>query len=216
MRLITALVLAGVFVLAACSAAATVTPSVGLTMAPTVAPTAAPTVVAPTPAPTDVPASPTANELLSGVRSDLQAACAPLQTGLPPPAIAGVTCKPRSDVVDRVTLYLFGTQQDQLDAYATWLTAHKIPPRTNGGRCLVGRASEGGYVPGDDQGIVVVERGGCYLDASGKAHYLATLTPNVLAAVDGKVGDIAAVEGWAWRGNQDAPGAPTVWRSNDE
>ena len=32
--------------------------------------------------------------------------------------------------------------------------------------------------------------------------------------VDGKVADAAAVERWAWLGNQDQPGAPTVWREN--
>jgi hypothetical protein len=35
-----------------------------------------------------------------------------------------------------------------------------------------------------------------------------------LVEVEGKVGDIAAVEHWAWLGNQDQPGAPTVWRDN--
>jgi len=26
--------------------------------------------------------------------------------------------------------------------------------------------------------------------------------------------DLAALHKWAWRGNQDVPGSPTVWRSN--
>jgi hypothetical protein len=154
--------------------------------------------------------------LLSGVRQDLQETCAPIGTDMPASAMAGIRCRPTSKVADRVTLYLFRSQQDLLDAYTTLLDTHNIPPRTNGGRCLVDRASEGGYVPGDDHGIVVAERGGCYLDASGTAHYIATVPPFVLAEVDGEVGDIAAVEGWAWRGNHDQPGRPTVWKDNDE
>ena len=96
---------------------------------------------------------------------------------------------------------------DLLDAYETWLAAHDLPPQTNGGRCLVDRPSEGGYVPGDDHGIVVAERGGCYLDGSGKAQYAVTLPPFVLAEVDGKVKDIAAVEGWAGAGTRTSRAA---------
>ena len=59
-----------------------------------------------------------------------------------------------------------------------------------------------------------MERGGCYLDAGGNAHYTATVPPFALFEVEGKVGDVEAVERWAWLGNQDQPGGPTVWRDN--
>jgi len=35
-----------------------------------------------------------------------------------------------------------------------------------------------------------------------------------LIEVDGKVRNIAAMERWAWLGNLDEPGNPTIWRSN--
>lgn len=211
MRTITALVLAGVLALAACSTAATPPASVASTPAPSVALTPAPTVT-PIPPPTVAPPSPTAGELLSGVRSDLRAICEPLKTTLPLSAIAGVECKPKSDVVDNVTLYLFGSQQDLLTTYSALLAAQKVPSRTHEGRCISGRASEGAYVPEDTQ--PAPERSGCYVDATGMAHYVATLPPSVLVVLDGKVKDIAAVQRWAWLGNQDQPGNPTVWRSN--
>jgi len=226
MRTLTAFVLLGVLALAACSTAATPAPTVAPTAAPTIGPTEAPTVaptpaptVAPTPVPTVAPteastvapASPTADVLLSGVRSDLKSVCAPLGTDLPTSAIAGVKCTPKSGVVGYMTLYLFGTQQDLLDAYMAQLADHKVQLRS-GDECLVGKTLEGAYVPGD--GLMLPNRNGCYLDESGKAHYVATLPPFVLAEVDGKVGDSAAVWSWAWAGNQDTPGSPTVWRSN--
>ncbi len=117
-------------------------------------------------------------------------------------------------MVDRVTVYMFETQDALLAAYEARLAAHDVPMHTNGGRCKPNKPSEGGYVPGDDHdGIVVVERGGCYRDADGMAHYVATQPPFALIEVDGAVGDIAAVERWAWLGNEDQPGSPTVWRA---
>jgi hypothetical protein len=121
--------------------------------------------------------------LLSGVRSDLQTLCAPRGNDLPEAAIAVVDCAPKSDVVDNVTLYLFGTEQDLLDTYTTRLAAHKLPARTHEGRCLIGKASEGAYVP--EGPSLAPDRSGCYLDAFGNAHYVATLPPFVLAEVDG-------------------------------
>jgi hypothetical protein len=41
-----------------------------------------------------------------------------------------------------------------------------------------------------------------------------TLPPYVLVEVGGSVGDGSAVERFAWLGNQDVPGAPTIWRSS--
>lgn len=93
------------------------------------------------------------------------------------------------------------------------MTAHDVPARTKKGRCLTDRASEGAYVP-EGPGFAP-ERSGCYLDAHGRVRYVATAPPFVLIEVDGTVGDIAAVEGWTWLGNQDQPGGPTIWRGTD-
>jgi hypothetical protein len=99
-----------------------------------------------------------------------------------------------------------------MDAYRDRLDVEGIPPVTNGGRCEPGRPSEGGYVPGDGHGIVVDERGGCWFDTDGVAHYVATAPPFTLLLVDGRPGiDAPAVELFAWLGNQDQPGAPTLW-----
>ena len=233
MRTITSLGLVAVVGLAACSASTAPSPSTSQGPSPAIAATPSPSIepapsqtVAATPSPSEEPAPTPAvltvdraageRMLLSGLRPSLSDACAPIGTKLPRAAVSGVVCNPSSKVVDRVRLYLFSSQQDLLDAYATWLATHKIKARTNGGRCLTDRASEGGYLPGDDHGIVVPERGGCYLDVNGMAHYGVTMPPFVFAEVDGKVRDIAAVEAWAWRGNQDVPGGPTIWRGNDE
>ena len=195
---------------------ATPSPAVEPTPSQTVAPTPSPS-EEPTPSPAVLTLDRVEGErmLLSGVRQGFSDTCVPIDTKLPRAAVSGIVCRPSSKIVDRVTLYLFPSQKDLLDAYATWLAAHKITARTNGGRCLTDRASEGGYLPGDDHGIVVPERGGCYLDVNGMAHYGVTMPPFVFAEVDGKVRDIAAVEAWAWRGNQDVPGGPTIWRSTD-
>ena len=217
MRTTPALFLAAVMVVSACSAGATQAPTTAPTSTPTATPTATPTstpTAEPTEEATPAPAPPTADELVSGIRSDLKGLCAPVKTALPASAIAGIECKPKSSVVSRVTLYLFGTQQDLLDTYTSRLGAHNVPMRTAEGRCLTGKASEGAYVP--EGPSYVPERNGCYIDASGKAHYVATRPPFVLMEVDGKVRDIAAVERWAWLGNLDQPGGPTVWRSLDD
>jgi hypothetical protein len=222
MRTLTVLPVVAMLALAACSAAATPSP----TAAPSVGPTAAPPVattatlatppVLPTPVESGIPvvASDAERQLLAGARLDVQGLCTPLATGLLDAAVAAVECRPTGDVVDRAVLSLFDTQQALLAAYSGLLTAHEIRSFTNQGRCVPDHASEGGYVPGDDHGILVAERGACYLDATGMAHYIATLPPFVLVEVDGKVGDVSAVERWAWLGNQDQPGGPTIWSSS--
>lgn len=166
------------------------------------------------------PSSPTDDEpsagelqLLAGARTDLQAACTPVRADLPPAAVASIACSPGDGIAEVVTLVLFQTREDLMDAYGAALTAHQIEPRSHEGRCVAGRSSEGGYVPGDDNQAPPDERSGCFVDAEGKAHFLATLPPFVMVEVDGLVDDVTEVERWAWLGNQDQPGSPTVWRS---
>jgi hypothetical protein len=211
MRTLTMLTVVAMLAIAACSAAATPAPSA----VPTVATPATPPVL-PTPVESGIPvdASEAERQLLAGARLDLQGLCAPLRAGLLDAAVAAVECRPTGDVVDRAVLSLFDTQQALLAAYSALLTAHDIGSYTNQGRCVLDQASEGGYIPGDDHGILVAERGACYLDGAGMAHYIATLPPFVLVEVDGKVGDVSAVERWAWLGNQDQPGGPTIWSSS--
>ena len=215
MRTMAILAVVGVLALAGCAAA--ITPA-GPTSSQPAASTGGALVppAGPTPVVPIQPGSPTDAEqqLLSRVRLDLQNACAPLRSDLAEGAAAGIECTPSSDVVERVALHLFDTKQQLLASYQARLAAHGVPMRTNRGRCLPGQGSEGGYVPGDDHGVEVAERGGCYVDETGRSRYVATLPPYVLMEVEGKVADAAAVERWAWLGNQDQPGGPTVWREN--
>jgi hypothetical protein len=166
-----------------------------------------------TPAPAGAPASPDAAEaqLLAGVRSDLAGSCVTLGASLPAGATAGIVCEPRDSPVERVTLSLFETQPAMLDAYGQWVVDHGLRPRSHEGRCL-GRASEGAYLPGDDLGGTIPHRSACQADPPGMARYAVTLPPFILATLDGAPGaDLTAVEGWAWLGNQDTPGGPTIW-----
>ncbi len=183
-------------------------------------------------------------QLLSGIRLDLQDTCLLLRTDLPETALAAIECRPSTRArldpadsataspdsaglmaspsagqspaadVDRVRVYLFDTQEALLDTYWAKLVAQGVEPGTAGGRCLPGQASEGPYTPWEGDKLEIAERGGCYLDAAGLAHYLATNPPFVLTELDGTTGDMAALEGWAWLGNEDQPGNPTVWRES--
>lgn len=168
-----------------------------------------------TPAASLADASPTPQEahLLAGTRLDLQGTCGPLRAGLPDGAIAAIACRPSSDVVGHASVYLFDTEAALMAAYLARLTDLGIQPRTNGGRCLPGQASEGAYTPGDDGPDLSSTRGACYLDEAGDADYVATLPPFTLLQVDGIVPDVEAVERFGWLGNQDTPGSPTLWSS---
>ncbi len=152
-------------------------------------------------------------DLLHGARLDLQGKCVPLRTGLPTGAVGAIECTPASDVAARSMVVEFDTQAQLLDAYRAEVAAQGIEPQSNGGRCQPDAASEGGYVPGDGHpGNEPAERGACWTDAAGITHYLATLPPFVLLQVDGRAGStISGVERFAWLGNQDQPGSPTLW-----
>ncbi len=191
MRLIAVLALAGSIVLSACSAAGTATPQPASSA--------------------DALTTPEEAALLAGARMDLQGTCGPLRVGLPDGAIAAIACRPSSDVVGQAAVYLFDTEAALMASYLARLTELGIQPRTNGGRCLPGRASEGAYVPGDEGPDLSSTRGACYLDDAGDADYVAMLPPFALIQVDGIVPDTEAVERFGWLGNQDQPGSPTIW-----
>lgn len=196
MRLLSALALVALLAVAACST--------GATSVPTGADAGATAAVA----------TPEEGALLAGVRLDLQGTCAPLRNDLPDTAIGAIECEPTSDVAERAAVYLFGTEGDLMAAYLDHLAVNEIQPRTNAGRCLPGQPSEGAYTPGDSGPDLLPVRGACFVDAAGRAHYLATSPPFVLIQVDGRIGEADAVQRFAWLGNKDQPGAPTLWRSD--
>ncbi len=164
---------------------------------------------------TSAPASgsptPAEAQLLANVRLDLQSTCAPARDGLPEGAIAAIECRPASDAVGRVGVTLFDTQDDLMRTYLATLAERKIQPRTNGGRCTLDQPSEGAYTPGDDGPELSATRSACFASQDGGVRYLATLPPYVLIDLAGIVPDPEAVERFAWLGNQDTPGGPTIW-----
>jgi hypothetical protein len=151
--------------------------------------------------------------LLHGARLDLQGTCAPLRTELPVDASGAIECTTTSDAAARVAMVMFDTQAQLIDAYDTVVAAQDIERITHSGRCEPAGASEGGYVPGDGHpGFEPVERSACWTDEAVTAHYTATIPPFVLLLVDGRPGTtISGVERFAWLGNQDQPGGPTLW-----
>ena len=97
-----------------------------------------------------------------------------------------------------------------LAEYRAQVAMHGIAERTHNGRCKPGVPSEGAYVPGDDGEHFVPNREACFVDERGQAHYLATIPRLVLIDATGSSSDAEAVRDWAWLGNRDQPGGPTV------
>lgn len=148
--------------------------------------------------------------LFSGLRPDARFACPARRVDLPAHAIAGVECSPQVNGVDRIGAYRFADQGDMLDAYFKRLADNGVKPRS--GSCPE-RAGEVAYVPGDDGETVSPYRYGCYLNEFGVANYRFTDPDNrVYVGILGTGTDLERLHEWAWRGNQDAPGSPTVWR----
>jgi len=150
-------------------------------------------------------------QLLHGVRQDLQGACDPMRGPTPEGVIGAIECRPTNEIVQRVVVTLFDTEAALMDAYLAKIQEHGMELRTNTGRCLPGEPSEGAYTPGDEGPELSATRGACLNSQDGGVQYLATLPPFVMIDVDGTIPDAAAVEGFAWLGNQDTPGRPTIW-----
>jgi hypothetical protein len=110
-------------------------------------------------------------------------------------------------------MVILDTQPELMAAYGAIVAAEGIPPFSHGGRCEAGRATEGGYVPGDGHpGFVPDERLACWIDDEGVAHSLTTSLPFVLLRVDGRPGASTADVGlFPMLGNRDQPGGPTLW-----
>ena len=150
--------------------------------------------------------------LLGGLRTDLQGACELLDEDRPPAAVASARCVPGVDQAVVVRVDLFDEQATMLDAYAALTEAAGLAPETNGGSCFEGEAAEGAWVPGENP-AAIPERGACWFDADGAPVYVATQPPYVLITVTGTPGSqLPSAHQYAWLGNEDVPGAPTIWR----
>jgi hypothetical protein len=150
--------------------------------------------------------------LFTGLRPDARFACAARRTDLPAHAIAGVECSPQVKGVERIGTYRFADQADMLDTYFKRLADSGVKPRS--GSCPE-RAGEAAYMPGDSETDVAPYRNGCFVNEFGIANYRFTApgAPTYVGIL-GTSKDLAALDDWAWLGNQDVPGSPTVWRDS--
>ena len=188
--------------------------------APSVPPVATPRAVAtPDPSAFPVPQSPgsladfTAAEryLFDGIlRGAVECEPAGGSDELPRDAIAGIECNSNDLGVARVGYYLFDNDTDMLQAYLVRMNAEGVV--LDSGSCRDGE-HEGAYTPGDG---FVANRHGCFLDGEDRANYRATLpTYHVSISILGARDDMAYLEEFAWRGNQDTPGNPTLWAARN-
>jgi hypothetical protein len=158
-------------------------------------------------------ATPTQAEatLFEGIRLDLQdGACRPLRTGLPEHAIAGVECRPEDVAIEVARAYLFNRDEETITAYLGRIEAEGIEPGVDRPQDSI---SESSYWP-EPAGLMNDGRHAHWLDDAGHGHYLATSMPFVLLDVTGTDANVDVLYSWAWRGNQDVPGAPTLWRES--
>ena len=148
-------------------------------------------------------------KLLNGLRPDVRGRCAPRRDGLPATAVAGVTCLVRTGDVDEVGAYLFARAEDLQATYLDRMAEAGI--KRGSGSCP-GSAGEMAYVP-EAPGTIGPYRIGCFLNEFGNANLRLTVPDSlVYIGVLGSGRDIRAIWSWAWDGNQDQPGSPTVWR----
>ena len=175
---------------------------------PSIPPEPPPSVTpAPTsPAPSQADFTPAERYLLDGVRRGATD-CAPARNDdLPAKAIAGIECASEDPTIARVGFYLFENDADILDAYLARMTAEGVA--TDSGPCADGEG-EGAYTPGEG---MVPSRNGCFINDEGVANYRVTLPyHHVYIGILGRSDDMRALEDFAWVGNKDTPGAPTLW-----
>lgn len=162
------------------------------------------------PSPTPVPSANTDElYLLSGIRPDAAIGCVPIRSALPAGATVAVQCTPNDVAVDRFRVTLFTSTKDVLALYLAEMTGHGVA--LNSGTCFDGQG-ESSYFPGPDDESVAT-RNGCFvadvaqfraIDAGGL----------VYIAIVGKTAGVSRdLDSYAWKGNQDTPGAPTLWRA---
>jgi hypothetical protein len=165
-------------------------------------------------APSDLPDGPTdvATEeafLIAGVRPAAAVDCAPRRSDLPPRAVAGVECVPDDGTAERVGVYRFASAEDVLATYSERMAEAGVPLGSGG--CFAG-PGETNYVPGPTD-LTVPYREGCFINEFGFANYRATYPDErVYVGILGSVAETAALQRWAWLGNEDVPGNPTIWR----
>ena len=201
--------LLAVLAIAACSPAAA---------APSVVPSIPPSPAAPPsvePLPSDAPETPdpaivefTADEmyLVDGIRDDAALDCEPVRAELPDKAVSAVECIGDEWFVARLGFYLFESDEDMLEHYTARLQAEGVT--LNHGSCFDGEG-DGQYLPGEQE---VAARNGCFITAEGVANYRLLLPgAHVYVGIVGHNIDTVELADYAFLGNRDTPGSPTIW-----
>jgi hypothetical protein len=187
-------------------------PSASPSVEPTATPVTTPAPTAkPTPKPTPVAYSRAEKYLVDGIMRG-EGDCTPVRgDGLPGLAIAGIDCDLVGTPVARMGFYLFKNDDDLLDAYMARVTVENLV--VDSGACSPG-AGEGAYIPyGEDE--FSPNRQACYVNEQGYGNYRATLPGvHVYVGLLGRSKDMRSLEDWAWLGNEDVPGSPTLWQQD--
>jgi hypothetical protein len=173
-------------------------------------------VVTPKPEATQaVTLSPAERDLVAELRDDAVVNCTPRRTDLPPRAVAGVECRPDSDVVERVGIYRFRSDEDAALAYLERMASYGV--RLDTGRCDLGEPGdqssglEGGPTVVFDGKTLDARRNGCFLDENGIANYRLTCWGRALyVGVLGRTSDLAALNNWVQMGIAETPGPPPI------
>jgi hypothetical protein len=161
----------------------------------------------PTPRPTPVAFTDAEQDLLDGVQRG-EKDCRPVRDSgaLPKHALAGIECGSTDPAVARMGFYVFGNDDDLLNAYLFRMNAEGV--ELDSGSCNDGEA-EGAYIPSEG---FALDRAGCFINDEGFANYRFTMpVSHVYIGILGRSADMLALENFAWKGNQDTPGTPTLW-----
>jgi hypothetical protein len=143
---------------------------------------------------------------LAGVQRGMKD-CLPVRgSDLPDDAVLGIECGSTEAAIAQMGFYQFTNDENMLDAYLFRMNAEGI--ELDSGSCYDGEA-EHAYVPGEG---LILERAGCFLNDEGFANYRYTVPgKHVYVGLLGNSADMLALENFAWIGNQDTPGVPTLW-----
>jgi len=198
---------------------AAVSPTPTIQPSPSASPSAQP---ASTPVPTPAPsAKPTAKPspvafsraekyLIEGIMRG-ESDCSPVRgDALPGMAIAGIDCALVASPAARMGFYLFKSDDDMLDAYMARVSVEDLI--VDSGACTPGEG-EGAYIPYGEE--FSPSRHACYVNGQGYGNYRATLPGvHVYMGLLGRTKDMRSLEDWAWLGNEDVPGGPTLWQQD--
>ena len=192
----------------------TLAPSPSATPEPTPAPTAQPieapvTTPSPKPTPRPRPALDATERYLKAGIVHTAVDCRPVRDALPPRSMGGIECASDAAGIARIGFYLFGNDQDMLDAYYARVDREGV--EIGSGADCYGTGGESEYVPWGDDGPAPY-RHACFVNDQGYANYRLTLPgSHVYVGMLGRSKDMRILDDVAFLGSRDTPGFPTLW-----